>query len=643
MLNLVSPKEEAHRLWEEGLTILPAHPLEKRPLVSWHQWQNSEPPDSLVNEWLSSSKWDNCNFAIVTGKQITVIDCDSEAAEIWVKANLPFTPRTVKTGRGRHYYFKTTPNFEIRNSTNADAKIDVRGTGGIVIAPGSRHSSGAIYTEEITEGFERDWRELPPLCEMDIKRIDQFNLSGNLNFDPADLGVNQGARNDEAARKAGHLINQGYTHGEVLQNLLDWNGHNSPPLSRQEIVRTAQSVQQTHNRKEEKKELVTQETLDELAHAMQPKPFDLVDFASIPAREWVYGRHFIRKFLSVTVAGGGTGKTSLLMAECVAMATGLPLLGVETEKRRVWIWNLEDPLEELHRRLAAIMIHYNIKPEDYAESLFVNSGRDDRLVVTQTINNIVVASPVVNLLIEFITKAEIDVLVIDPFVSTHDVSENDNQAINTVVTQWAKIADKANCSIELVHHTRKAQQNVRGSGSFDDARGASALTDKARHVRRIAKMTPDEARLAGIEESNAWRFTREADSKDNLAPPTGDNSWRQMCSVTLPNGDSVGVIEPWEWPDPFSDITVGDLNLVKSSLMGGEHRLDVRAKNWYGHAVGDALGLDTSESSVKSTVKQLMSTWLTNKEFEIYEVSDKSRRKFKHVRPLFNVDDDAPF
>ena len=54
-------------------------------------------------------------------------------------------------------------------------------------------------------------------------------------------------------------------------------------------------------------------------------------------------------------------------------------------------------------------------------------------------------------------------------------------------------------------------------------------------------------------------YSREGDSKDNLAPPSRDSSWRQMISVQLDNGDNVGVPEPWEWPDPFAEITVADL------------------------------------------------------------------------------------
>ena len=641
MLSMAA-RDEAHRLWEEGFTVLPAHPRDKHPLVRWQQWQNEDPPETLVNEWLTSSRWDNCNFAIVTGKQIVVIDADSEEAERWVSNNLPFTPRTVKTARGRHYYFKSTPGLEVRNAVNADAKIDIRGKGGIVIAPGSVHETGAVYKEEVTPGFDADWRELPALEQTDLERIYSFNNAGNLNFDPADLGVAEGGRNNEAAKKAGYYINQGYSVEETIDQLVYWNEHNTPQLTRKELVTTVNSIAQTHARNHPQALAAPTPVTIEQVELAAPQPFTITDFASIPKREWVYGRHYIRKFLSVTVAGGGTGKTALTMAEAVAMATGRPLLGVETEKRRVWIWNLEDPLEELHRRLAAIMLHYDIDPNEYAESLFVNSGRDHRLMVTKMIAGEPVHTPVVDQMIEFITRCQIDVVIIDPFVSTHSVQENDNHAIDMVVKQWSKIADKANCAIEIVHHTRKAQQGQR-SVSYDDARGASALTDAARHVRRLVKMTPDEAKLADIEESQAWRYTREADSKDNLAPPTSDSSWREMRSVDLPNGDNVGVVEPWDWPDPFSDVTAEDLEAVKRSLKQQQCRTDVRSKTWFGHAVADVLELDVTEPAVKSKVKQLMAIWIENEQFEIYEQYEpKARKKFTYIRPLYPAEP-APF
>ena len=72
-------------------------------------------------------------------------------------------------------------------------------------------------------------------------------------------------------------------------------------------------------------------------------------------------------------------------------------------------------------------------------------------------------------------------------------------------------------------------------------------------------MTAEEARMAGIEESDFWQYSRDVDSKDNLAPPSANSNWRRMVSVDLANSDSVGVIEPWQWPDVFDDVTVNDL------------------------------------------------------------------------------------
>tara|TARA_B110000046_G_scaffold73521_1_gene81378 strand:- start:587 stop:2488 length:1902 start_codon:yes stop_codon:yes gene_type:complete len=624
----VEIRDHARELFEEGLTIVPASREKKMPIVRWREWQEQNPPDELVEYWFASANFRTCNFAIVTGRQIVVIDTDSAEAEIWVKANLTYTPRSVKTSRGRHFYFKA-PSFEVRNSTDSNAKIDVRGLGGIVIAPGSVHESGAVYEQSIDQGEEKDWRFLPELCNSDLEKIKRFN-------NPVAQSHSEGWH-DRMIKQVGALVALKSTDDEILLTAERWreDGY-SIDQTRAEIQVAINGAREKGWDKEESEEekLVV---LEEKKSAMAPKPFDLTDFSSIPPREWIYGRHYIRKFLSVTVAGGGTGKTALTMTEAVAMATGRDLLGQETEKRRVWIWNLEDPLEELQRRLAAIMIHYRIKPEDYAERLFVNSGRDERLIVTQQIGGQTIYTPVVDLMIEFITKAQIDVVMVDPFVSTHDVNENDNQQVDAVVKAWSMIADKANCAIELVHHTRKAQPNSRG-GSFDDARGASALTDAARHVRRLMRMSPDEARTAGIDENQAWRYTREADSKDNLAPPSLDDSWRQMRSIDLPNGDNVGVVEAWAWPDAFSDVDVRDLGRVKNIVSEGEYREDVRAANWVGHAVAEALELDINEKGTRGQIKSVMRTWLANKEFKVVErIDPKSRKKRTFVEAIFNT------
>ena len=59
------------------------------------------------------------------------------------------------------------------------------------------------------------------------------------------------------------------------------------------------------------------------------------------------------------------------------MVTGRPLLGVKpTQRCRVWLWNGEDPYDELERRIGAACLHFGIKAEEIDGWLFVNSGRD---------------------------------------------------------------------------------------------------------------------------------------------------------------------------------------------------------------------------------------------------------------------------
>jgi RecA-family ATPase len=71
---------------------------------------------------------------------------------------------------------------------------------------------------------------------------------------------------------------------------------------------------------------------------------------------------------------------------------------------------------------------------------------------------------------------QIDVLIIDPFVKVHRVSENDNSIMDAVVTVFAEIAEATNGSVELVQHARKTGGAEIG---VDDARGASSVV--ARH------------------------------------------------------------------------------------------------------------------------------------------------------------------
>lgn len=337
-----------------------------------------------------------------------------------------------------------------------------------------------------------------------------------------------------------------------------------------------------------------------------PTEFVWRDPSSIPPRPWVYGRHLIRKQVSVTVAPGGVGKSSLTICEALAMASGRELLGDWTESGlKVWLYNLEDPRDEMDRRIIAAMQHHNVSPDEIAGRLYVDTGRERALsTAIQTREGVQIIKPELDALAHEIEAREIDVLVIDPFVSSHQASENDNGAIDLVAKEWARLADRCNCAIELVHHTRKTNGE---EATTESGRGASALLAAARSGRVLNKMSDDLKAEAGVQDDPATYFAIARD-KANLAP-VGKREWRRMASVHLSNGDSVGVAEVWEWPDTFDGVTVADLLSVQHALDGKGLRYSDQVKEgWAGDMVAEVLGLDPQTD--RRRIRKMIEAWL---------------------------------
>lgn len=354
-------------------------------------------------------------------------------------------------------------------------------------------------------------------------------------------------------------------------------------------------------------------------------PFVWRDPADIPARQWLYGRHLIRGYASGTIAPGGIGKSSLIIAEVIAMATGRNLLGVPVYggEMRVWLWNLEDRSDELDRRIAATCAHYSIGPDDLGGRLFKDSGHDQALCTAiQTPAGTQILKPVSEELVREIRAKRIDVLIVDPFVSSHDVPENDNQAIDQVVKEWGRVVGRAECAVGLVHHTRKLNG---GEATAEDSRGGSAVTNALREARVLNRMGKAEAEGYAIED--ARRYFRACSDKCNLAPPPDASDWYHLANVKLANGDDVGVVERWYPPDAMDGLTFEHLKDVQRKVANGKWRKDAQAQQWVGKAVAEVLEMDLEDKSVRRKVKSLLSTWTKSGMFREVEGQDDKRQK----------------
>jgi hypothetical protein len=337
-------------------------------------------------------------------------------------------------------------------------------------------------------------------------------------------------------------------------------------------------------------------------HTSPLTPYKLRPFCEIPPRQWLHAKHYIRQQVVMTVSPGGYGKTSLIVCNVAEMCLGVGLIGPPAnDALRVAYWNAEDPPDEVERRIAAFCLRHDIQPELLEGQLFLSAKvtGDQRIAALDRTGNVVIDQKLHAVVTQFIGDNRIDCAIFDPLIAFHRVPEGDNVAMEQVVRAFEHIAVATNCCVELSQHTRKSQ-GQQSEIATDDSRGPGAITNAARSVRIINRMTANEAELPKIAPEERRHYLRISRDKANLAPP-GKATWVHLVSVELPNGDgshpddSVQAAERWDYPQPFDDVTADDMRWMRDEVRRGNYRRDGRASDWVGRPLADRLGLDADE------------------------------------------------
>ena len=222
--------EEAVKYFQKGFSVIPVEKNTKKPIEDWKKFQEQSADENQIREWWA--KYPEANIGIITGVVSGIVVVDVEAG-----GDTTSLPPTVmsKTGGGGYHFFYKHPGNKVKNLVRVKDKTDIRGDGGLAVAPPSIHSSGNTY-EWIISPDDAEFEELPAwvLEKCTEKPGQKTDWANFLNKESL-----TGSRNNNAIKLAGKLVY--HLPPELWElsgwpTLREWNIANcKPPLEENEL------------------------------------------------------------------------------------------------------------------------------------------------------------------------------------------------------------------------------------------------------------------------------------------------------------------------------------------------------------------------------------------------------------------------
>lgn len=437
-------KNQVVQLLEQGKSIIPVY--NKQPVVKWLEYQDRLPTIEEWDKWLLNHKING--YAIITGKisNLTVIDIDLDKFEedpstLW---NLYPTDCIVRTPGGYHLYYEYNESWNTNTGIAELYGADVRSDGGIIVGTGSIHPSGKSY--EVVKSGAPSYLPTAPY---------KSTSKPTPNNQPTHLqqllrGVEDGGRNTAATTLAGYLFKQKLPIDIIRQLLHNWNLNNKPPLPKQVINSTINSVSRYHD--QDKTEQTSQLSL------MNFKEY-LTEYAQTDI-QWTIPGWLPESTIAFMVAPPGSYKTWLLLDLAVSIAGGFDFLGKYTVPKSgpVIIFQQEDFHGQLIQRTLTILQSKITKAEGdiyVPEDLPIYFHPDRSLKLNNPDH--------LEQLEHMIQDIQPSLIIIDPLYSATSVDDYMSKTAEQMFP-LKTFRDKYGVSFLVAHHAKKQKQ---GTGSPD--------------------------------------------------------------------------------------------------------------------------------------------------------------------------------
>jgi hypothetical protein len=608
--------------------------VDRAKIPAFEGWKYAATTDlKQIEAWWTASP--NANIGISTAG-LFVVDVDTHKGGIatleilTLTEDFPPTVESITQSDGLHILYRLPEHTAARSGVNVLGQgIDVRSYGGYIVAPGSE-IAGRRYR----------WRNDAPLALVPPWMLDLSKAGKPKGPSAAKRLVDE---DQEAIERAfqwlakhapdAQLGNRGFTAYKVACRLYEfavsretceellatWSeAQSNPPMDLADIQHAAMSADRNMQNAKGSKHSAAPgfEPVDisesqakhddrlrrkaELREAQEPDerspnnavptfapvaPFDPV---TLPRRPWVIPNLACRNVVTLVAGPGGVAKSTWTLQVAVAGVTRRSdICGFAVPKRgRVLVWNQEDDLQEMQRRLAAIMQAFDVswddlKDESGAPMLFFGSGVDTPLMLAQRRGDGVATGPAVSAFMATVRENAIDTLILDPLVELHEVSENDNVQMRAVIGVVRNIAKAANCAAIVVTHVKKPDKARRAdgfAGDMDTARGASSQIGLCRIGLTVYNAEKSDDKHWKFEGSAA-DYVRIDLGKNNLGAKSKVPMWFKIEPTFIGGigGESAAVLRPVSVKEKITTSTGPDiLNEIARAISNNREACDGR-------------------------------------------------------------------
>ena len=463
----------------------------------------------------------NAGIACGVASRVIVLDIDDHAEfPMWLKSygvdSYPPETFTVQSGgKSLHLYYQYPKEVEtgivygcksVRNAENTTTIFDIKGWGGHVVAPGSIHPSGGMYSILKNLPIREAPQWILDMARRDnnkrvIKRVDSMQGVETNNrvlhkvdiFDlpiPAEQKVNILRRHEVGTRSEAEmsvicsLVRASINEDTILTIFEDA----AYPVGEKHREAGPRRHERLHSQIEKAKKLVAVESA--------PKELKLISLGSIydrnPKLEYLVEGLWTVNDTLMLFGVGGTGKS--LFALNLAIALTDP--SVESfldrfpmkKKCKVLMLQSEVSIAGFNDRVKKIYGNKAV-PIEVRENIKIVANSDD-IMTSGDFNNDKFFESIKKIL----TENDQDVLIIDPLISFHNEDENANTQMRRVLDRIKILGQETKTSILIIHHSGKSNSSNNNAGG----RGASSIGDWASSSieLRVARNKVDTYELA---------------------------------------------------------------------------------------------------------------------------------------------------